>query len=233
MGLTKDLSVRNVPIVIATKTAKCLPVLLASIDQYVPQDVRVFISGCDLTLPRHQTINLRNVYDNFGDSYNYVVNYAFSMYDQVIVANDDIVLTPTSYSLLMEDVELLPGDTAWVSAKSDYVRGFQNIREFKHREGIRYMEERKIIPTKIISPLFAYIHKDKWVDYKPINWYSDDIQCLQIMANGYQNYVSRSYVHHVGSQTIGMDHSKNHQEAEAWIKQNMPELHQEWFTSQT
>lgn len=233
MGLTKDLSVRNVPIVIATKTAKCLPVLLASIDQYVPQDVRVFISGSDLTLPRHQTINLRNVYDNFGDSYNYVVNYAFSMYDQVIVANDDIVLTPTSYSLLMEDVELLPGDTAWVSAKSDYVRGFQNIREFKHREGIRYMEERKIIPTKIISPLFAYIHKDKWVDYKPINWYSDDIQCLQIMANGYQNYVSRSYVHHVGSQTIGMDHSKNHQEAEAWIKQNMPELHQEWFTSQT
>ena len=233
MGLTKDLSVRNVPIVIATKTAKCLPVLLASIDQYVPQDVRVFISGSDLTLPRHQTINLRNVYDNFGDSYNYVVNYAFSMYDEVIVANDDIVLTPTSYSLLMEDVELLPGDTAWVSAKSDYVRGFQNIREFKHREGIRYMEERKIIPTKIISPLFAYIHKDKWVDYKPINWYSDDIQCLQIMANGYQNYVSRSYVHHVGSQTIGMDHSKNHQEAEAWIKQNMPELHQEWFTSQT
>lgn len=233
MGLTKDLSVRNVPIVIATKTAKCLPVLLASIDQYVPQDVRVFISGSDLTLPRHQTINLRNVYDNFGDSYNYVVNYAFSMYDEVIVANDDIVLTPTSYSLLMEDVELLPGDTAWVSAKSDYVRGFQNIREFKHREGIRYMEERKIIPTKIISPLFAYIHKDKWVDYKPINWYSDDIQCLQIMANGYQNYVSRSYVHHVGSQTIGMDHSKNHQEAEAWIKENMPELHQEWFTSQT
>ena len=231
MGLTKGLSVRNVPIVIATKTAKCLPVLLASIDQYVSQDVRVFISGSDLTLPRHQTINLRNVYDNFGDSYNYVVNYAFSMYDEVIVANDDIVLTPTSYSLLMEDVELLPGDAAWVSAKSDYVRGFQNIREFKHREGIRYMEEGKIIPTDIISPLFAYIHKDKWVNYKPINWYSDDIQCLEIRANGYQNYVSRSYVHHVGSQTIGMDHTKNHLEAEAWIKENMPELHQKWFTS--
>ena len=233
MGLTKDLSVRNVPIVIATKTAKCLPVLLASIDQYVPLEVTVFVSGSDLRLPRHRTINMRNEGNNFGDSYNKVVKAAFAMFDDVIVANDDIVLNPTSYSLLMEDVELLPGDTAWVSAKSDYVRGFQNIREFKHREGIRYMEERKIIPTKIISPLFAYIHKDKWVDYKPINWYSDDIQCLQIMANGYQNYVSRSYVHHVGSQTIGMDHSKNHQEAEAWIKQNMPELHQEWFTSQT
>lgn len=227
----KGLSVRNVPIVIATKTAKCLPVLLASIDQYVPLDVTVFVSGSDLRLPRHRTINMRNEGNNFGDSYNKVVKAAFAMFEDVIVANDDIVLTPTSYSLLMEDVELLPGDTAWVSAKSDYVRGLQNIREFKQREGIRYMEEGKIIPTEIISPLFAYIHKDKWVDYKPINWYSDDIQCLEIKANGYQNYVSRSYVHHVGSQTIGMDHSKNHQEAEAWIKENMPELHQKWFTS--
>lgn len=227
----KGLSVRNVPIVIATKTAKCLPVLLASIDQYVPEDVIIFVSGSNLKANRHKTINLSNVFNNFGDSYNYVVNYAFARFDDVIVANDDIVLTPTSYSLLMEDVELLPGDTGWVSAKSDYVRGLQNIREFKQREGIRYMEEGKIIPTEIISPLFAYIHKDKWVDYKPINWYSDDIQCLQIKANGYQNYVSRSYVHHVGSQTIGMDHTKNHLEAEAWIKENMPELHQKWFTS--
>lgn len=222
---------RNVPIVIATKTSKCLPVLLTSIDQYVPLDVTVFVSGSDLRLPRHKTINLPNVFNNFGDSYNYVVNYAFARFDDVIVANDDIVLTPTSYSLLMEDVKLLPGDTGWVSAKSDYVRGYQNIREFKQREGIRYMEEGKIIPTDIISPLFAYIHRDKWVDYKPINWYSDDIQCLEIRANGYQNYVSRSYVHHVGSQTIGMDHTKNHLEAEAWIKENMPELHQKWFTS--
>lgn len=227
----KGLSVRNVPIVIATKTAKCLPVLLSSIDQYVPLEVTVFVSGSDLRLPRHRTINMRNEGNNFGDSYNKVVKAAFAMFDDVIVANDDIVLNPTSYSLLIEDVELLPGDTAWVSAKSDYVRGLQNIREFKQREGIRYMEEGKIIPTEIISPLFAYIHKDKWVDYKPINWYSDDIQCLEIKANGYQNYVSRSYIHHVGSQTIGMDHTKNHLEAEAWIKENMPELHQKWFTS--
>jgi hypothetical protein len=225
----RDLSVRNVPIAIATKTAKCLPVLLSSIDQYVPKDVTVFISGSDLRLPRHRTINIENTGNNFGDSYNQVVHCAYSMFDDVIVANDDIVLTPTSYGLLMEDVELLPGDTGWVSAKSDYVRGYQNIREFKERNGIRYVEEGKIIPTDIISPLFGYIHKDKWVDYKPINWYSDDIQCLQIKANGYKNYVSRSYIHHVGSQTVGMDHQKNDQEAKDWIKINMPELYDQWL----
>ncbi len=228
----RDLSVRNVPIAIATKTAKCLPVLLSSIDQYVPKEVVVFISGSDLRLPRHKTINVQNIGDNFGDSYNHIVGLAYSMFDDVIVANDDIVLTPSSYELLMQDVELLPGDTAWVSAKSDYVRGYQNIREFKQRQGIRYVEEGKIIPTDVISPLFAYIHKDKWVDYKPINWYSDDIQCLEIKANGYKNYVSRSYVHHVGSQTIGMDHQKNDQEAKEWIKENMPDLCNHWFPSQ-
>ena len=218
-----------IPIVIATKTAKCLPVLLESINQYVPEEVVVFISGSDLKLPRHRTINIPNNGNNFGDSYNEVVNLAFSMFDEVIVANDDIVLTPSSFELLLRDRELLPEDTAWVSAKSDYVRGYQNIREFKQRDGIRYVEEAKIIPTEIISPLFAYIEKDKWVDYEPINWYSDDIQCLQIRANGYKNYVSRSYVHHVGSQTIGMDHQKNHDEAEVWIKQNRPDLHKIWF----
>jgi len=123
----KDSSARSVPIVIATKTAKCLPVLLASIDQYVPQDVTVFVSGSDLSLPRHRTINIRNDGHNFGESYNQVVHCAYSMFDDVIVANDDIVLTPSSYELLMADVELLPEDTGWVSAKSDYVRGYQNI----------------------------------------------------------------------------------------------------------
>jgi hypothetical protein len=152
MGLMKDSSVRDVPIVIATKTAKCLPVLLASIDQYVPQDVTVFVSGSDLRLPRHRTINIRNEGNNFGESYNQVVHCAYQMFDEVIVANDDIVLTPSSYCLMLKDVELLPEDTAWVSAKSDYVRGYQNIREFKQREGIRYVEEGKIIPTDIISP---------------------------------------------------------------------------------
>ena len=222
-------SYANLAIVIATKHAKCLPVLLASIDEYVPAEVTVIISGSDLECSKHNTINLPNNGNNYGESYNDVVRYAFEMFPEIIVANDDIVLTPSSFELLLRDRELLPEDTAWVSAKSDYVRGHQNIREFKQRDGIRYVEEAKIIPTEIISPLFAYIEKDKWVDYEPINWYSDDIQCLQIRANGYKNYVSRSYVHHVGSQTIGMDHQKNQDEAVTWIKENKPELYEAWF----
>jgi len=65
-----DLSAKNVPIVIATKHAKCLPVLFASIDHYVPREVEVIVSGSDLRLHRHKTINVPNLGKSFGESYN-------------------------------------------------------------------------------------------------------------------------------------------------------------------
>lgn len=221
----------NHAIVIATKTAKCLPVLLASINEYVPQDVTVIISGSDLELPRHQTINLPNNGTNYGDSYNDAVRYAFDMFPEVIVANDDIVLTPSSYQLLMEDKVLLKNHSlGWLCSRSDYVRGLQNIRDAgDKRNGVKFVEEGQIIQNDVLSPLFGLISKEAWVDYKPINWYSDDIQCVEIKSKGYNNFISRSYVHHVGSQTIGLDHNKNDQEARHWIKANLPELYENWF----
>jgi hypothetical protein len=225
-------SYANLAIVIATKTAKCLPVMLASIDAYVPKEVTVIISGSDLELPRHNTINLPNNGTNYGDSYNDVVRYAFEMFPEIIVANDDIVLTPTSFDMLIEDKVLLKNHkVGWLCSRADYVRGLQNIREGSVRNGVKFVEEGQAIQSDVLSPLFGIISREAWVDYKPINWYSDDIQCLEICAAGYNNYVSRSYVHHVGSQTIGMDHQKNDDEAKAWIKSNIPELYDIWFKS--
>lgn len=219
-------------IVIATKNGRCLPVLLESINQYVPDDVTVYLSGYEHILPNHRTITMPNDGNNFGDSYNAVVKKAFEDHDEIIVANDDIVLTPSSYLLLYQDVERLKEVTphiGWVSSRADYVRDLQNIREGTERVGVRFKEEFCINEVEIIAPLFAYIAKDAWVDFKPINWYSDDIQCLEMRIRGYQNFISRSYVHHVGSQTIGMNHNNNHLEAKAWIDENMPEFSKEFF----
>lgn len=219
-------------IVVATKNGRCLPVLLESINQYVPDDVTVYLSGYDHIMPNHRTITMPNDGNNFGDSYNAVVKKAFEEHDEIIVANDDIVLNPSSYLLLYQDVERLKEVTphiGWVSSRADYVRDLQNIREGTERVGIRFKEEFCINEVEIIAPLFAYIAKDAWVDFKPINWYSDDIQCLEMRTRGYQNFISRSYVHHVGSQTIGMNHNNNHLEAKAWIDENMPEFSKEFF----
>jgi hypothetical protein len=131
-------------IVIATKTGRCLPVLLESINQYVPDDVTVYLSGYDHILPNHRTITMPNDGDNFGDSYNAVVQKAFEEHDEIIVANDDIVLTPYSYLFLEQDIERLKDHLAridvspklgWVASRSDYVREAQNIRFGKERHG--------------------------------------------------------------------------------------------------
>jgi len=225
---------KPVPIVIATKTAKCLPVLFASINEYVPLDVEIIVSGSDLRLPRHKTTNLPNLGNNFGESYNYVVNYAFKEYDEIIVANDDIVLTPSSYSTLLEDALSLKNNTlGWVCSRSDYVKGDQNIRQGSTRVGIKYVDESHVQETNFCAPLFGYVNKSAWIDYKPINWYSDDIQCLEMKVNDCQHFVSRSYIHHVGSQTISMDHNKNDIEAKTWIKENMPNLYSFWFLAES
>ena len=195
------------PIVTCTIGSPSLAVFEASVRTYVP-NVELFVS--------------RNRGSNFGEAYNIAVNEAFKRYDEIIVANDDIVLTPTSYSRLMEDVEHLKrfNKLGWVVARSDEVRSLQ------------YGKGTECFEVAVVSPLFGYISKEAWVDFPPINWYSDDIQSIDMSANGYRHFVSRSYIHHVGSQTIGQNNQKNHLDAEPWIKENRPDLHAIWFTQE-
>jgi len=209
-------------IVIATKESRSLPVLLASINAYVPDDVVVYIAGHERWgIGRHIKC-FPNTATNYGDAYNAIVNEAFKTYDEIIVANDDVVLTPTTYQLLAEDVTQFSrwSDPGWIVARSDYVRSSQISA---------YMEPGLVYPISQCSPLFGYVTKKAWVNYPPINWYSDDIQCLEMKSIGHQHYVSRAFVHHAGSQTIGMDNKQNHLDAEPWIKKNKPDLHRVWY----
>ncbi len=210
-------------IVIATRDSESMRVLSASIDAYVPKDVFVYIATPAIKpswYPKnHAWVTIPNVANNYGDAYNAIVHKAFENHDEIIVANDDIVLTPTSYDTLAEDVALCK-EAGWVVARSDYVRPNQIAAR---------LDPEMIYRAQRCSPLFGYISKAAWVDYAPINWYSDDIQCIDMISKGYQHYISRSYVHHAGSQTIGMDNQKNHLDPESWIKDNRPELHSEWY----
>ena len=212
-------------IAIATVTGKCLPVLCASISAYVPKDVVVYIAGSDLQLPTHKTVNFTNPFDNFGDAYNFIVTEAFKHHDEIVVANDDVVLDPTTWQKINEDVVQLKKSNrvGWVSAKSNRVRPSQQY----------WMSaEDSCFEVATMSPLCSYISKQAWVDFPPINWFSDDVQCIDVRHRGYKHFVSRGYVHHVGSSTIGQDNNKNASDAEPWIKQYRPELHQLWFQQQ-
>jgi hypothetical protein len=220
-------------IAIATTEGKCLPVLAASVTFYVPQDVTVFLAGSDIIFPRHRTVNLPNDATNFGDAYNAVVKRAFEEVDEVVVCNDDIVFNPTTWKLLGEDVAFLRDKSiplGWASARSDYARGLQNIRLGQGKmEWFKYETENLINITDVIAPICSYISKEAWVDFPPLTWYSDDVQCLDIQKKGFQHAISRAYVHHVGSQTCGFNAKELIQSAQPWIKANRPELYDLWF----
>lgn len=157
-----------------------------------------------------------NPYGSFGEAYNALINQAVrNNYKRIIIANDDIVLRPDTLTKLVEDADELDAKGIrwqWLAARTDWVRhNEQNIR-FPYGDAellsIRYPEEEYIVPTRVVSPIFAMIRADRWQDigdFAPISWFSDDEHCYRGAKLGYKNYVSRAYVHHVGSQTMTLE----------------------------
>jgi hypothetical protein len=203
-------------IVVCTKHARCLDVMRASIKAYVPHGIRTYVS--------------HGLGPTFGEAYNEAARIAFKEHDQLVICNDDIVFTPTTWMRLMGDVRLLREhypDLGWVATRSDYARGEQNIRCGRGQiDFLRFASERNIVQASVIAPICAWIHRDAWVDFPPLNWFSDDVQCLDMKR---PHFISRAYVHHVGSQTCGNDAKKCMDDAEPWLRENRPELHARWY----
>lgn len=209
-------------IIVATVTGKCLPVLLASIEAYVPEDVALFVSA-PLSVPvEHQTRRaftvLINDADNYGDAYNKLARFAFNIgRDSLIVCNDDVVFNPDTYEMLVQDVESLdPATTGWVAVRSNAVRSAQNIK---------FMDKDEMFEAWVVSPILGCVSKHAWVDYLPLNDYSDDVQCMDMTKNGLIHYVSRAYAHHVGSHTIKTVGNPHYGRDREILKQQRPEYY--------
>jgi hypothetical protein len=221
------------PILICSKNQRCLPVLLKSVELYVPEDVEVYICGSDYQLPRHKTRNFPHNYDKGGKAWSFIVNKAFEDYEEAVPCADDVVLNPDSYQTLINDVELLKEFDpfiATVAARTNYAKGLQNIRYGQGELiGLNYTGEGQIIKTDYIAGIFHWVSKHTWLDIAPIDWYSDDIWCKDHLQKNNSLYISRAYVHHVGSQTYGTDYKKCSEASEEWIKTNRPDLYPLWF----
>ena len=203
-------------IIVCTVDAACLDVMTASLNAYVPRDVERYV---------HHKVG-----SNFGEAYNFAAREAFKRHDEILICNDDIVFTPTTWAVLLADVtklrKVVP-DLGYVATRSDYARGEQNVRSGRGKiDFLRYQSERHIVETPVIAPICAWIHRDSWVDFPPINWFSDDVQCADMKR---RHFISRAYVHHVGSQTCGQDAQRCYEDAEPWLLANRPELHARFY----
>lgn len=196
-------------------------------------DTIVLVAGRTIEAPHHKVMRASvghylggvhlygifdesNPYGTFGEAYNALINEAvFNDYKRIIIANDDIVLRPDTLRLMIEDADELDANGIrwqWLAARTDWVRHTpQNIRYlYANRElrAIGYPEEQYVVEVPVVSPIFAMIRADRWQDigdFAPISWFSDDEHCYRGAKLGYRNYVSRAYVHHVGSQTMAPD----------------------------
>lgn len=227
-------------IVIATVNSPSIYVLLESIFRYAPKDIPIYLSGNNLGLwgelrDKGNIIFRPNTATNFGDAYNEIIDYAFTRHDDsLIVCNDDVVFTPTTYELLKKDYEFLTGDrefkVGWLGCRSDYVMGNQNIRSTSEDDrmvNLKWESENQILSTSVIAPICAAVTKNAWekAKFPSINWFSDNIICHDMLKLGYCHFVSRAYVHHAGSQTVGMDYEKCLEEPKAWLQANRPDMY--------
>jgi hypothetical protein len=228
-------------IVICTVNNPGITVLLESIRCYGDK-LPVYLCSNNLGLwarAREITENLiyrPNPATNFGDAYNAAVDYAFQhgKFDSLILANDDVVLNPDTLSLMREDAGILESrgvKYGFLGARSDYVLPDQNIRfpvDGDRRAGLKWESEHQIKLTPVIAPIFASISREAWevTKFPSTNWYSDNIICHDLNVAGYQHFVSRAYVHHAGSQTVGVDFKKCHEEPRAWILKHRPDMYE-------
>ena len=97
--------------------------------------------------------------------------------------------------------------------------------------GLKRRSEDQVKLTEVIAPIFASISREAWdtAKFPSTNWYSDNIICHDLQKAGFQHFVSRAYVHHVGSQTVGTDFQKCHEEPREWIKANRPDMYEEIY----
>ncbi len=202
------------PLVVPYKTDKHIEVLKASMKTYAPE-IEV------LLYPWPES-------SSAGENFNRAMRHAFKDYDEVMFCNDDVVVGPDSVRLLLEDVMALRAEhgdkLGIVSAWSDSNRRGQIVTG---------NDPHPIVPVQICGPVFAWMSKIAFealgeVGCPPISWFSEDVMCEDLNVLGFQHYICRSYVHHVGGSTVGSNYQKLIDEAGPWLKANRPHYIKRW-----
>jgi len=199
----------------------CLLVFKASVEAYAKEH-DIVLSG-----PGGQYTNIGK---NFGEAYNELLFKIFETETECLVANDDIVLDPNTINILLQDVEQLKisePKLGWIGARSNRVSGDQGLLAFRKDIGAKQ--------TGFIAPIFAWVSREAFLaaPFAKTHWYSDNLSCSEMHRLGYKMFVSRAYVHHVGSASGKPKGEPGDLKAEAgkWMWLHHPEYAKKWKLS--
>jgi GT2 family glycosyltransferase len=215
-------------------------VALASIAAYAPGvDVVLAWNGREepRDLPANPSVRLVKQAEGIRTA-SAAWNFAASQTDadELLIFGDDCVLLPDSLEVLLTDVSAVhaarpDGKIGMVGARSNYVKGPQNIRLANDGEfnGLRFDSEQRIFEVPMIVPVAAWVRHealDLVGGFPNTNWYGDDLFCWDLQQAGYHHFVSRAYVHHVGERATGENSNqrKLHEAGMTWLREHRPDF---------
>ncbi len=205
--------------------------------------LRFYLPGVPVTVaykggeppPGHDDVEwLRQPEDarHFGDACRFLVASAKGA-DGLLFLNDDSVITPdlglrVRYDLAALHEKKLP--LGLLGLRSNFVAGDQNIRSHgKVRNGMNNPEEEMLTETHVVFGVGFWVSAAVLAripdDWTRIHWYGDSLLSLDLRKAGFRHFVSRAYLHHVGSRSSGGKEKwlAWHYEALAWLREHRPE----------
>jgi hypothetical protein len=199
------------------------PIIVCTRNQF-EDHVTIMTKSCDF-YATDSIFELHRSTSNFGTAYNEAVCIAFAKYrnhERFIIANDDIVLRPDTVQMLVEDADNLDSrGIVWghIAARADRIAPtLQSIVRNPLDAPAQIFQERWI------APVCSMINRKTWIDFPPINWGSDVIQCHDMALACTSVFVSRAYVHHIGGITTGNEAEADRERSRRWCLQHRPEL---------
>jgi hypothetical protein len=174
-----------------------------------------------ITGPRITRVEQPKGLERFGPAFEFACGQTVD--DELIVMNDDAIMHPDTVDLLLEDVEKLRANSykvGWVACRSTYIRPHQRALG----------PEEQVLKAPTISPVCAYVDREALAvtSWPPIDWYSDDLMCWEMAHHGYEHFVSRSFVYHIGERSTrerGETRQDLHDVGLAWIREHRPEFY--------
>lgn len=213
-----------------------LVVLMTSLNVYAPEiPVTIAYKGRRPRVFGADLIEQPEDAQHFGHACRFLLNSTKD--EELVFLNDDTVIMPDTFTLLAQDVAAIETQLGQrvgiVGLRSNFVAGYQNIRipqpTDRGLQGLRFPSEQQVLAVDQVFGIGFYVRRSilgqitrEWTD---LHWYSDNLLCFDLKRRGFRCFVSRGYIHHIGSRSGGTQQwEKWDQEAKAWIMANRPDF---------